>query len=558
VVEADLGRPPGIEERIVNHEPSIAAPRRTGLVLALLGVFLMVVMMDNTIVNIALRAIQEQLGASNSQLQWAVDSYILIYAALMFPAGILADRYGRKRVLLIGLAIFAVASALSAFSSTPDQLIFWRAVMGLGGAVVPPATLSIIRDTFPTDRQGKAMGVWSAIGGSSVAIGPLIGGLLLERFWWGSVFLINVPIVLLAGALAMWAVPESKAGTRRRLDVAGIVLSVAGAATLVFGVIRGGETTWWAWNTAGLIAAGVVIVIVFVLVESRRAEPTIDVSLFRNRAFASGTLSMALAFFTITGGTYLLVFYSLLIRGDSTLQFGLILLPVAVGSVAAALAANGLTRARGPKFTVLLGLGSLTIAFVILYFLNAHTPLLAIEAALLLAGLGIGSVMATTTPLVMAVVEPEKAAAGAAANNAIRQIGGALGVAVLGSIYATRYHANITGALSPLTPPLPKQAQQSLGATVTALKSAAGNGSPELAQAIPRLLTDATDAFTTALRSTSSVAIALLLAGIILGAFWLPARSKNNTESTITNTQPRPPIQQPRDTAADLDHSKTP
>ena len=543
----------------MKHEPSTAAPRRTGLVLALLGVFLLVVMMDNTIVNIALRAIQEQLDASNSQLQWAVDSYILIYAALMFPVGILADRYGRKRVLLVGLGIFALASALSAFSTTPDQLILWRAVMGLGGAVVPPATLSIIRDTFPADRQGKAMGVWSAIGGSSVAIGPLIGGLLLERFWWGSVFLINVPIVLLAGVLAMWAVPESKAATSRRLDVPGIVLSVAGAVALVFGVIRGGETTWWAWNTAGLIAAGIVTLAVFVLVERRRAAPTIDVSLFRNRAFASGTLSMALAFFTITGGTYLLVFYSLLIRGDSTLQFGLILLPVALGSVAAALAANTLTRARGPKFTVLLGLGSLAIAFVILYFLDARTPLLTIEAALLLAGLGIGSVMATTTPLVMAVVEPEKAGAGAAANNAIRQIGGALGVAVLGSIYATHYHTGIASALSPWTPPLPEQAQGSLGATVSALESAAGSGSPGLAQAVPRLRSDATHAFTTALQSTSAVAIVLLLAGIVLGAFWLPARTRNDTERAVTTTQPRPPRQEARSSAtADPEHDRKP
>ncbi|WP_157874280.1 MFS transporter [Streptomyces sp. AcH 505] len=524
----------------MQQEPSVTAPRRTGLVLALLGVFLLVVMMDNTIVNIALRAIQEQLSASNSQLQWAVDSYILIYAALMFPAGILADRFGRKRVLLIGLAVFAVASALSAFSTSPGQLILWRAVMGLGGAVVPPATLSVIRDTFPADRQGRAMGVWSAIGGSSVAFGPLVGGLLLERFWWGSVFLINVPVVLVAGGLAIWAIPESKAAVRRRLDVPGVVLSVAGAALLVFGVIRGGETTWWAWQTTGLIAASIVILAVFVLVERRRAEPTIDVSLFRNRAFVSGTLSMALAFFTITGGTYLLVFYSLLVRGDSTLAFGLILLPVAVGSVAAALAANALTRVRGPKFTVLLGLGSLTVAFVILYFLDAGTPLLTIEFALLLAGVGIGSVMATTTPLVMAVVEPGKAAAGAAANNAIRQIGGALGVAVLGSVYATRYHGGITDALSPWTPPLPEQAQDSLGATVTALESAATSGSPRLAQAVPHLHAEAIHAFTDALRSTSSVAIGLLLAGMVLGAFWLPARTAGRAERTATNTHTPP------------------
>lgn len=320
--------------------------RRRGLVIALLGVFLLVVMMDNTIVNVALRSIQEELGASNAQLQWSVDSCMLSYAAIMFPAGILADRYGRKRVLLAGLLIFAVASGFSAFASEPEQFIFWRAIMGCGGAVVPPATLSLIREIFPPGERAKAMGIWSAIGGSSAAFGPVIGGLLLEWFWWGSVFLINLPIVTVAGLLALWAVPESRARGHRPLDAAGIVLSILGTGSLVYGVIRGGETaSWWAWGSAGMIAAGVVCLAVFVVFESRHPSPTIDVSLFRNRAFASGTLSVSLAFLTLTGGTYLLVFYSLLIRGDSALQFGLILMPVAIGSICAALGAGAMVRA---------------------------------------------------------------------------------------------------------------------------------------------------------------------------------------------------------------------
>ena len=489
--------------------------------------------MDNTIINVALHAIQSELGSTNSQLQWAVDSYILVYAALMFPAGILADQYGRKRVLLIGLSVSR--SRPGCQGSRPPRTTH-RVACGHG----PGRGRGAVRDAvdhprhLPANEQGKAMGVWSAIGGASVAVGPILGGLLLQQLWWGSVFLINVPIVLAAGALALWAVPESRSDPAARLDLLGIVLSALGTAALVFGVIRGGETMqWWAPDAVGLIALGVLVLTVFVLYERRRRHPTIDVSLFRNRAFASGTLSIALAFFTITGGTYLLVFYGLVVRGYTTLGFGLMLLPVALGSVIATIAASKLVTRYGPKLTVLCGLGFLAVAFAIMAFLDTSTPLIVIEAALFFAGLGMGAVMGTTTPLVMAVVPPGKAGAGAAATNAIRQIGAALGVAILGSVYATVYRGQMSSVLAPWTPPLPAGASESLGATTEALHVA--STVPGLATALAGLLDQAHRAFLDAMQVTFLIALGVLALGMILGALWLPGR---RSQAAFTVTPP--------------------
>jgi EmrB/QacA subfamily drug resistance transporter len=499
----------------VSQLPAVA-PRR-GLILAVLGTCFLVVMMDNTILNVALQTIQVDLGATNSELQWAVDAYILVYAALMFSAGVLADSFGRRRVLVAGLGIFAVASALSAFSQSPGELILWRAVMGLGGAVVPPTTLAIIRDVFPREEHAKAMGVWAALGGLSVAFGPIIGGALLEGFAWGSVFLINVPIVAVCVLLILRAVPESRAERRPRLDVGGVALSMIGTVALVYGVIHGGQTSdWLSLGAAGAIAGGLAVLVALVFYERGREDPALDVSLFRSAPFTAGTISISLSFFALTGGTFLLVFYVQLVLGYTPLQLGLVLLPVAVGSVAAAVSSAALAARRGPRFAVVAGLLFLLVSFVGLAFIDGGTPLAALEVALLAAGIGMGLVMGTTTPLVMSVVDEQKSGVGAAVNNTLRQIGAALGVAVIGSVYSVSYQAQIGSLLDPLTPPLPPQAGDSLGGTVLAL---------ERVQAPPAVLEQARDAFVASMHTTVLVAIGVLAVGALLAQLWLPRRS---------------------------------
>jgi EmrB/QacA subfamily drug resistance transporter len=507
--------------------PVSRAPRLS-LIITVLGTCFLVVMMDNTIINVALQTIQRDLHATNSQLQWSVDAYILVYAALMFSAGVLADRYGRRISLVVGMTVFGVASALSALSHSPDQLVFWRAVMGLGGAVVPAATLAVINSVFPPAKRGKAIGVWSGVAGLSIAFGPIIGGALLEHFWWGSVFLINVPIVILCLIGLLISVPETRSADRPRLDVPGVVLSVSGTGLLVFGVIRGGENNQWTGaEVLGTIVGGIAMLVVLVWFESRQANPALDVRLLKNRAFTAGTTSISAAFFALTGGTFLLVFYVQGVLGYSPLKLGLVLLPVAVGTVVSSIQGGPLSRKHGAKTVVSIGLVLLIAAVGWLAVLTQTTPVWELEVSLTLAGLGMGFVMSTTTIVVMSVVEPDKSGIGAAVNNTLRQIGAALGVAVLGSVLSVRYR-NLFGDAANIFPAQAHdQASASLGGTLGVI-SDIQQGDPRLMTQIgpklPGLVQHARDSYVTAMHTSVLAAVGLLVVGLVVGLLWLPGR----------------------------------
>jgi EmrB/QacA subfamily drug resistance transporter len=499
----------------------VTRPKGQGLLLVVVGACFLMVMMDNTILNVALQAIQRGLDADNSQLQWALDSYILVYASLMFTAGVIADRWGRRRTLAVGLVIFGVASAFSAFADSPGSLILWRAVMGIGGAVVPPATLAIIKNAVPEEEQGKAMGIWAALGGLSVAFGPIIGGALLERFWWGSVFLINVPVAAVCVVLLFVTVRESRSTAEFHLDLPGLVLSTAAIGAVVYGVIRAGEKNdWFAPASGGMIAIGLVLVIVLVQVERRTAHPVLDVILFRSAPFAGGTTAVSLAFFALTGGTFLLVFYVQLVLLHSPLQLGLILLPVAVGSVVSALGSAAVVRRSGFRFAVTTGLLLLALSLVGLLPATATSPLWELEVSLFAAGLGMGFVMGASTTLVMSAVPVQKAGVGGAVSNTLRQVGAALGVAVMGSVLSMAYRDRVTGGLSVLPAALRDQAGDSLGATLLVV-SGGHPASPAQAQA---LVEQARSAFVGAMHVTLWVGIGVLIVGAFTTLMWVPDR----------------------------------
>ena len=417
-------------------------------ILGTLVLSLLVVVLDNTILNVALKTIQQDLGATQSELAWAVNAYTLVFAGLLFTYGVLGDRFGRRLALVVGLVLFGLASLLAAFSSSPEALIASRALMGVGGAAVFPSTLSIISTVFEADERGKAIGIWAGFVGLAIAVGPITGGILLEHFWWGSVFLVNVPVVLVGLAAIAWIVPESKDPGAQRLDPAGVVLSIAGLVLLVYGIIKGGETTeWGSAEVLGPLLAGVAVLALFVVLQRRSSAPMLDVTLFRNPAFSAACGAVTLVMFALFGTVFFLSFYLQYARDFSPLQAGLAFLPVAVSMSVLAPRSAKLVRRYGAKAVCATGLVLVTIAFSGYHFIDEQTPIAAVLVLLALQGAGMANTVAPATESIMSTLPRHRAGAGSAVNTTVRQVGGALGVAVLGSILSASYRSGITPAL---------------------------------------------------------------------------------------------------------------
>ncbi len=519
------------------HQPPTpgASPgyARRWWVLATMTVCLLVVIMGNTILNVALPTVQRDLGASHAELQWAVDAYILVFAGLLFSWGVIGDRIGRRRVLLIGLAIFAVGSVLAATSDGPLQLIAWRAVMGIGGAAVQPTTLAVITNVFPPRERGRAIGIWAGTAGIAVAGGPLAGGAVLEHFWWGSVFLVGVPVALLGIVGVLAVVPESKDPSPGRLDIPGVLLSVVALAGLVYGIIRGGSGA--GWTTPGVLVplvGGLLLLGLFVWLQRRSAHPALDVSLFRNPAFSAAAGALGLNFFALLGATFYLVYYLQGVRGYSPLQSGAALIPVAVGMALMAPRSSGLAERFGAKWVCAGGFALIALSFVGIQLLDLDSPVWLLLVVLSVQGVGMGAVMAPATESIMSVVPREKAGAGAAVNNSVRQIGGALGVAILGSVLAASYSANLGRSVDALPAGARGEASQSIVATQEAVRQVQGSGDDDAARAAAAIVEPAREAFVSAMHVTAVfTAIAAVVAAVVV-LVWLPGRRRDVASAT--------------------------
>src|SRR5262245_38566852 len=340
--------------------------RRRWIILGVLITSLLAIVLDNTVLNVALKTIAEPtvgLGASQSQLEWAINSYTLVFAGLLFTFGVVGDRVGRKRMLMVGLASFGLFSLITAYSQTPDQLVWARAAMGLAAAAVMPQTLSIISNVFDPAERPRAIGIWAVAVGIGIAIGPIVGGLLLAHFWWGSVFLINVPFCAASVAAIALLVPESKNPNPGRIDYVGVLASIAGLVLLVYGIIQGGEKgSWIHADVLGPIAAGVAVLAFFVWYEARLRHPSLDVRLFRNPRLSSAVGALSLVFFGMMGALFFLSFYLQSVRGYSALQAGLLSLPFAAGQLLMAPRSAALVRRFGTKAVVASGLLVVTVA----------------------------------------------------------------------------------------------------------------------------------------------------------------------------------------------------
>ncbi|MCH9841226.1 MAG: MFS transporter [Actinomycetia bacterium] len=508
-------------------------PRRWAI-LSVLVVSLLVVVLDNTILNIALPTIQRDLGATQSQLVWAVDAYILVFAALLFSWGVIGDRFGRKKVLIIGLTLFAIASAIAAFSNGPSMLIGMRALMGVGGAAVLPTTLAIITVVFPPHERGKAIGVWAAAVGAAVALGPILGGILLQHpnwfEWllgnaWGSVFLINVPIVIVGVIAIAKVVPETKNPNPRSLDIPGLLLSITGLGLLIFGIIHASETRDWLAPTVLIPAfVGVALIAFFLWIESRSDHASFDVGLFKNRGYAVSITAVSLAFFALSGITFVLPFYLQILRGFDTLSAGLAFVPFAVGQIIAAPRSAAMVEKFGYRAVMSFGLGAVAVALGALSVIQIDTPIWVVLVVFFIFGFGMGNVIAPASTVMQNVLPLARAGAGSAVQNTVRQVGGALGVAVIGTILATRYATNVEPFLGNLPAEISDQAKEvaseSIIGTVSVLNQAAESGLP--AATVAQLQSGAFEAFLNASHITSLISTVIVIIAFLIVLFGLP------------------------------------
>jgi EmrB/QacA subfamily drug resistance transporter len=505
--------------------------RRRWVILGVVVVGLLAIVIDNTVLNVALKTIASPaakggIDASQSELEWAINSYTLVFAGLLFTFGVIGDRIGRKRVLMAGLIVFGLGSLFSAYSHSPDQLVAARAVMGLGGAAVMPQTLSIIANVFEPAERPRAIGIWTSAVGIGVAIGPVLGGLLLTHFWWGSVFLINVPVTVV-GAIASWIlIPESRNPAPGKIDYVGVLASVLGLVLLVYGIVQGGDGA--SWVSAGVLAptlGGLAVLGLFAWYESRIEHPSLDVRLFKNRNLSASVGSIALLFFGMGGVYFFTSFYLQNVRGYSPLETGLLAVPFAVGQFVMSPRSASLVSRFGARAVGVAGMLMNAVAIGGWAFLSEGSPIWIVAVLFFIQGSGLGLAIPAATSSVMEALPRERAGAGSALTNTARQVAVALSVAVLGSILSSAYRHSLDPTLSAL----PAGARDAASSSITATQAVAA----QLGHAGQFLLAPANSAFVDAMRTTTAVAAVLAIVGGLAVLRWMPGRKRPNIEELV-------------------------
>jgi EmrB/QacA subfamily drug resistance transporter len=519
---------PAASAHLIPFDRTSRAYHQRWWILGVLCFSLLVIIVDNSILNIAVPTLQKEkpvgLGATNSQMQWVIDSYTLVFAGLLLTAGTLGDRYGRRGALQVGMSIFGLGSLLSAFAGSANQLIFTRGLMGVGAAFIMPATLSIITNTFPPEERGRAIAFWAAIAGVASALGPISGGLLLEHFYWGSIFLVNIPIVIFALAAGFFLIPTSKDPTHTKLDIVGALLSIVGLVALVYAIIEGPEEGWTSPKTVGAFALAAVVLGAFAWWESRVKHPMLDTEFFKNPRFTAASTGIMLIFFAMFGSMFLMTQYFQFVMGYTALEAGVRLLPMAMTMLVVAPMSARFVERVGTKIVVTSGL-TLTALSLFSYSMlpaeNVSYPGDVMWRMIIMA-CGMALVMAPSTESIMGSLPREKAGVGSAVNDTTRQVGGALGVAVIGSVMTSTYASRIASVISdagvPATAANVEQAEQSLGQALAFAAQAPANVGNEIVAA-------AREAFVAGMHRGVIVAGVAAAIGAVVVARWLPARA---------------------------------
>jgi EmrB/QacA subfamily drug resistance transporter len=491
------------------------------LISLLLAAF--VINLDTTIVNVALPTLVGELHASNSQLQWVVDAFNLVFAGSVLAFGSLSDRFGRKGMLLAGLSVFGLASLAGGLTDSAGALIAARAVMGVGAAMVFPSTLSLITNVF-TERgeRARAIGLWGATTGVAIALGPIVGGWLLEAFDWRSIFFAMTPIAVLAGVLVARYVPTSRDPNAPRTDRAGFALSTATVGLLVYTIIEAPNYGWGSARTLGCLALTALLAAGFVAWERRTEHPMLDLSLFGNPRFTAASVSVAISFFALSGFIFLVTQYFQFLKGYGPLSTGARLLPVASCVAISSILGTRLAVRLGTKLVVASGLFSMAAFYLWVTTASASTGYGTIAAQMVVLGTGMGLTSAPATEAIMGVVPKAKAGIGSAVNDATRLLGGTLGVAVIGSVYASLYASRLTDALPAGLPAgVAHSAHESVGAALADSGALGSGGHPALGSALHEA---ASAAFFGGFHTANYVAAGVAAAGAVMALWLLPAQ----------------------------------
>lgn len=466
------------------------------VVLAVLSGCLAVIAVDNTIVNVALPRLQEDLGASTAQLQWVVDAYSLLFAGTLLTAGSLGDRVGRRRILIVGLVIFGVASLAATMAPSALALTACRGLMGIGGACIMPSTLSLLSSVFPDPAErARAIGIWAATAGAAVAVGPILGGVLLERFDWHAVFAVNPILVVPLLVAVVVLVPESRDLARPRLDPLGALLSTTGLVLVVYAVVEAPDEGFGV-ATIGTALTGLVLLAAFVAWERRTPHPMLPMSFFANRTFSVSVGSVAVVYFALMGAMFFVPQYLQLVKGDSPLASGVGVLPLAGGFLLASLASARVATATSTRATVVGGMALVAVGLGAASFVGAGTPTALLSLTLGVVGTGLGLVLPQATNGILGSVPRERAGIASAVNDATSELGGSLGVAVLGAILTARYRGAIDEAVTEagaqatqLPGDVLEAVRESLGSAVLAAPRVGGEVATAIAETAGRAFT---------------------------------------------------------------------
>ena len=480
--------------------------------------------LETTMVNVALPTLVRELHATTTQLQWVVDAYSLVFAAFLLTAGSLSDRFGRKEMLLAGLAVFGSASVVGGLVTSPGALIAARAVMGLGAAMTFPSTLSIITNVFTRRKErAQAIGLWGATAGAAIAIGPIVGGFLLEHYSWSSIFFAMGPVAAVGILVIALFVPTSRDADAQAVDFPGLALSATFMLVLVYTIIEAPTYGWTSGRSIGGFVLAAVLLGAFVLAEFRTDHPMLDVRIFTNMRFSAASGSVTVAFFTLSGFIFLIVQYMQFIRSWSPLSTGVHVLPVAIAVAIGSVVGTPLAVKVGTKVIVAVGLAAIAVFYLwVALSITATTSYLIIAAQMVVFGLGMGLTSAPATDSIMGAVSLGKAGIGSAVNDSTRLLGGTLGVAVIGSVYASVYGSRLVPHLPSLLPASAADtAHQSVGAALTVAHRAAVLGHPAIGAAVHRA---ASDAFVRGLSVGCYVAGGVALVGMVLAVAFLPSQ----------------------------------